>query len=44
MAMAAGKSAGNPPRMTDKAFRPPTEAAMALTQRAGPHGVARMNN
>src|ERR1035437_10073194 len=31
MAMAAGKSAGKPPRMTDKAFKPPTEAAMAMT-------------
>src|ERR1035438_237162 len=31
MAIAAGKSAGKPPRMTDKAFKPPTEAAMAMT-------------
>ena len=31
MAMAAGKSAGKPPRMTDKALRPPAEAAMAMT-------------
>ena len=31
MVMAAGKSAGKPPRMTDKAFKPPTEAAMAMT-------------
>ena len=29
--MAAGKSAGKPPRMTDNAFKPPTEAAMAMT-------------
>ena len=31
MAMAAGKSAGKPPRMTDNAFKPPTDAAMAMT-------------
>ena len=31
MAMAAGKSAGKPPKMTDKAFKPPTDAAMAMT-------------
>jgi hypothetical protein len=31
MAMAAGKSAGKPPRMTVNAFNPPTEAAMAMT-------------
>lgn len=42
--MAAGKSAGNPPRMTDKAFKPPTEAAMAMTQRAGMHGESLINN
>src|SRR6185295_17194674 len=29
MAMAAGKSAGKPPRMTDKAFKPPAEAVIA---------------
>src|ERR1039458_6190714 len=42
MAMAAGKSAGKPPRMTDKAFKPPTEAAMAMTgheRLAGETGV-----
>jgi hypothetical protein len=31
MAMAAGKSAGKAPRTTDKAFKPPSEAAMAMT-------------
>ena len=31
MAIAAGKSAGKSPRMTDKAFKPPTEVAMAMT-------------
>ena len=31
MAMAAGKSAGRPPRITDKAFKPPTDAAIAMT-------------
>ena len=31
MAMAAGKSAGKPLRMTDKAFKPPADAAMAMT-------------
>src|SRR5688572_14850130 len=31
MAMAAGKLAGKPPRITDNAFKPPTEAAMAMT-------------
>jgi hypothetical protein len=31
MAMAAGKSAGKPPRIVDKAFKPPTDAAMAMT-------------
>jgi hypothetical protein len=35
MAMAAGKSAGKSLRMMDKAFKPPTEAAMAMTHRAG---------
>jgi hypothetical protein len=34
MAMAAGKSPGKPPRMTDNAFKPPTEAAMAMTGNA----------
>jgi hypothetical protein len=34
MAMAAGKFAGKPPKMTDKAFKPPTEAAMAMTGNA----------
>ena len=37
MAIAAGKSAGKPPRITDNAFKPPTEAAIAMTQRAGMH-------
>jgi hypothetical protein len=31
MAIAAGKFAGKPPSRTDKAFNPPTEAAMAIT-------------
>jgi hypothetical protein len=31
MAIAAGKSAGKAPRMVDKAFKPPTDAAMAMT-------------
>ena len=31
MAMSAGKFASKPPKMTDKAFKPPTEAAMAMT-------------
>ena len=31
MAMAAGKFAGKSPRMTDKAFKPPAEAAIAMT-------------
>ena len=31
MAIAAGKSAGKPPRMADKACKPPTEAAIAMT-------------
>lgn len=31
MAMAAGKSAGKALRMADKAFKPPSEAAMAMT-------------
>jgi hypothetical protein len=29
--MEAGKFAGKPPRMTDNAFKPPAEAAMAMT-------------
>jgi hypothetical protein len=37
MAMAAGKAAGKSPRITDKAFKPPAEAAMAMTQWAGSH-------
>jgi hypothetical protein len=37
MVMAAGKYAGKPPSMTDKACKPPPEAAMAMTQRAGSH-------
>ena len=40
MVIAAGKSAGNPPRMTDKAFKPPTEAAMAMTGKEPPAGEA----
>jgi hypothetical protein len=39
MAMAAGKFAGKPPKMTDKAFKPPTEAAMAMTGNARLAGV-----
>ena len=31
MAMAAGKSAGKPPRITERAFKPPTDAAIAMT-------------
>ena len=31
MAMAAGKSTGKPPRMTERAFKPPTDAAIAMT-------------
>ena len=31
MAMAAGKSAGKRARMTDNAFKPPTEVAIAMT-------------
>jgi hypothetical protein len=31
MAMAAGKSAGRPFKMMDKAFKPPADAAMAMT-------------
>jgi len=31
MAMVAGKSAGKAPKMMDKAFKPPTDAAMAMT-------------
>lgn len=34
MAMAAGKFAGKPPKMTDKAFKPQTEAAMVMTGNA----------
>jgi hypothetical protein len=37
--MAAGKFAGKPPKMTDKAFKPPTEAAMAMTGNARLAGV-----
>jgi hypothetical protein len=37
MAIAAGKAAGKSPRITDKAFKPPAEAAMAMTQWAGSH-------
>jgi hypothetical protein len=37
MAMAAGKSAGKSLRMTDNAFKPPTEAALAMTHHAGSH-------
>jgi hypothetical protein len=29
--MAAGKSAGRPSNMMDKAFKPPADAAMAMT-------------
>jgi hypothetical protein len=35
MAMAAGKFGGKLPKMTDNAFKPPTEAAMAMTGKAG---------
>jgi len=40
MAIAAGKSAGKPPRMTDNAFKPPTEAAMAIDGEGTAHGRA----
>ena len=42
MTIAAGKSGGKPPRITDNAFKPPTEAAMATTgnlRLAGKAGV-----
>src|SRR5450432_209562 len=39
MAIEAGKFAGKPPKMTDKAFKPPTEAAMAMTGKARLVGV-----
>jgi len=42
MAMAAGKFAGYAPRIADRAFNPPTEAAMAMTRLAGLHGVSFM--
>jgi hypothetical protein len=42
MAMAAGKFAGKPPKMTDKAFKPPAEAAMAMTGNERPVGEAGM--
>lgn len=44
MVIAAGKSGGKPPRITDNAFKPPTEAAMAMTSRAGMHGELLINN
>jgi hypothetical protein len=43
MVMAAGKSDGKPAKITDKAFRPPTEAAMAMTRRARMHGELLIN-
>ncbi len=43
LAMAAGKIAGKPPSMTDSAFNPPTDAAIATTERAGSQGEARIN-
>jgi hypothetical protein len=35
MAIAAGKSVGNAPRMADNAFKPPAEAAIAITRISG---------
>ena len=37
--IAAGNFAGKPPRMTDKAFKPPTDAAMAMTGKDREVGV-----
>ena len=44
MVIAAGKSGGKPPRITDKAFKPPTEAAMAMISWAGMHGELLIND